>query len=189
MLLAAALVMRLPLGPFLDAVSQTMVEGPIVNPAKYMREMGGLLTNRNLAAALARAQHEIRTALEQHPDGRAQLALFAIKGNVGAHSVKYHADRLVVAALSSGLRHDEVLREIKRRLIINVLTRHGGNQTHAARELGIHRNTLERWIDEAGILPADYGRKRRYQATAPGKKRSGPASVTPSLLGETEVAG
>jgi two-component system response regulator HydG len=43
------------------------------------------------------------------------------------------------------------LKEIQRRHILSALERHGGNQTRAARELGIGRNTLWRRLKEFGL--------------------------------------
>jgi hypothetical protein len=186
--LAAALLMRLPLGPFLDAVSQIQVEGPIQDPRKYLAEMPRLTTTRQIAGALARAQNEIRAALALHGDGRAQLALFEQPGRSGPQSVRYHMDRLAVAALASGLEFGEILREAERQCLINLLIANGGVKTRAAAAAGMHRNTLDLKLKEHGIFPMDYGRRRRYKATA---KRSGAASVTPRLFlrGDSEVAG
>lgn len=41
--------------------------------------------------------------------------------------------------------------EVERKAIIDALARHGGNQHAAARELGIHRRTLMRRLDQYGI--------------------------------------
>jgi DNA-binding NtrC family response regulator len=48
----------------------------------------------------------------------------------------------------SGILYSEAVREFKRRFILNVLQDHNGNQCKAARELGMHRNTLSRTISE-----------------------------------------
>ncbi|HWZ44093.1 MAG TPA: helix-turn-helix domain-containing protein [Candidatus Saccharimonadales bacterium] len=49
---------------------------------------------------------------------------------------------------NSGIFYSEAVREFKRRFIMNVLQQNKGNQCKAARELGMHRNTLSRTIAE-----------------------------------------
>jgi DNA-binding NtrC family response regulator len=43
------------------------------------------------------------------------------------------------------------VREFKKRFLLTVLEENNGNQCKAARELGMHRNTLSRTIDELKI--------------------------------------
>jgi DNA-binding NtrC family response regulator len=49
---------------------------------------------------------------------------------------------------TSGILYSEAVREFKKRFITNVLEQNKGNQCKAARELGMHRNTLSRTIAE-----------------------------------------
>jgi DNA-binding NtrC family response regulator len=58
----------------------------------------------------------------------------------------------------SGITYAEGLREFKKRFILEVLARHRGNQCKAARELGMHRNTLSRTIAELELNPAQIRR-------------------------------
>jgi DNA-binding NtrC family response regulator len=51
----------------------------------------------------------------------------------------------------SGILYSEAVREFKKRFIITVLQENHGNQCKAARELGMHRNTLSRTIEELKI--------------------------------------
>jgi DNA-binding NtrC family response regulator len=44
------------------------------------------------------------------------------------------------------------LKELERRHTLAALERHGGNQAETARELGIGRNTLWRWLKEYGLI-------------------------------------
>lgn len=44
--------------------------------------------------------------------------------------------------------YSEAVREFKKRFILTVLQENNGNQCKAARELGMHRNTLSRTIAE-----------------------------------------
>lgn len=63
-------------------------------------------------------------------------------------------ESLVSQMHSSGISYDEAVREFKKSFIVEVLSRHRGNQCKAARELGMHRNTLSRTISELSIDPA-----------------------------------
>ena len=62
--------------------------------------------------------------------------------------MKYQLEALVAQMYSSGILYSEAVREFKKRFIINVLQQNKGNQCKAARELGMHRNTLSRTIAE-----------------------------------------
>lgn len=68
--------------------------------------------------------------------------------------MKRELESLVAQMHSSGVTYDEAVREFKRRFILEVLSRHRGNQCKAAVELGMHRNTLSRTISELDIDPA-----------------------------------
>jgi DNA-binding NtrC family response regulator len=48
----------------------------------------------------------------------------------------------------SGILYSEAVREFKKRFIVAVLNENHGNQSKSARELGMHRNTLSRTINE-----------------------------------------
>jgi Fis family transcriptional regulator len=58
--------------------------------------------------------------------------------------VKRELDNLVVQMYASGITYEEAVREFRRRYIQEVLGHNKGNQCKAARELGVHRNTLSR---------------------------------------------
>ena len=47
---------------------------------------------------------------------------------------------------AGGITYTEAVREFKRRFLLEVLAHHKGNQCKAAKELGMHRNTLSRTI-------------------------------------------
>lgn len=51
----------------------------------------------------------------------------------------------------SGILYNEAVREFKKRFIFTVLQENRGNQCKAARQLGMHRNTLSRTITELGV--------------------------------------
>jgi Fis family transcriptional regulator len=62
--------------------------------------------------------------------------------------VKDQLEALVAQMYRGGILYSEAVREFKRRFILNVLQANKGNQCKAARELGMHRNTLSRTIAE-----------------------------------------
>jgi DNA-binding NtrC family response regulator len=68
-----------------------------------------------------------------------------------------------------GITYDEAVREFKKRYLIEVLAHHRGNQCKAAKELGMHRNTLSRTIAELQIDPAQIrrGLKRPSRSERP----------------------
>jgi Fis family transcriptional regulator, factor for inversion stimulation protein len=66
-------------------------------------------------------------------------------------TMKDQLEQLVRQMYQSGILYSEALREFKKRFILNVLNENRGNQCKAARELGMHRNTLSRTIAELGM--------------------------------------
>ncbi len=56
-------------------------------------------------------------------------------------------EMLVGQMVERGILFDEAINEFEKKFIKRVLDRTGGNQSRAARLLGIHRNTLSRKID------------------------------------------
>jgi Fis family transcriptional regulator, factor for inversion stimulation protein len=94
-------------------------------------------------------------------------------------SVKHELDSLVAKMHLSGITYDEAVREFKKRFLMEVLAHHRGNQCKAAKELGMHRNTLSRTIAELDIDPAQIRN---------GLKRP-PRSERPVLEGAARPAG
>jgi len=62
--------------------------------------------------------------------------------------VKDQLEALVAQMYNSGILYSEAVREFKKRFLVNVLQQNKGNQCKAARELGMHRNTLSRTLAE-----------------------------------------
>jgi Fis family transcriptional regulator len=58
--------------------------------------------------------------------------------------VKEQLERLVSEMIDRGLRYDEALGEFERKFIMTALEKNKGNQTRAAKAMGIHRNTLNK---------------------------------------------
>jgi Fis family transcriptional regulator, factor for inversion stimulation protein len=69
--------------------------------------------------------------------------------------VKDQLEALVGQMVERGIQFDEAVNEFEKKFIKRVLDRSRGNQSRAARLLGIHRNTLSRKI---GIYKLDHRR-------------------------------
>jgi len=65
--------------------------------------------------------------------------------------VKDQLESLVMQMYKSGILYSEAVREFKKRFILAVLLENQGNQCKAARQLGMHRNTLSRTIAELKV--------------------------------------
>jgi len=70
----------------------------------------------------------------------------------------------------SNILYSEAVREFKRCFIATVLEENKGNQCRAARQLGMHRNTLSRTIDELKIDVREFrdGGRRPPRSARPG---------------------
>lgn len=60
-------------------------------------------------------------------------------------------EALIMQMYKSNILYSEAVREFKKRFILTVLQENKGNQCRAARQLGMHRNTLSRTISELKI--------------------------------------
>jgi Fis family transcriptional regulator len=65
--------------------------------------------------------------------------------------VKDQLEALVLQMYKSNILYSEAVREFKKRFIVTVLEENRGNQCKAARQLGMHRNTLSRTMQELKI--------------------------------------
>ena len=65
--------------------------------------------------------------------------------------MKDQLEALITQMYKSGILYSEAVREFKKRFILTVLQDNQGNQCRAARQLGMHRNTLSRTISELKI--------------------------------------
>lgn len=72
--------------------------------------------------------------------------------------MKDQLEALVGQMVDRGIHFDEAVNEFEKKFIKRVLDRSRGNQSRAARLLGIHRNTLSRKID---LYKLDYRQRRR----------------------------
>lgn len=85
--------------------------------------------------------------------------------------MKRELDSLVAQMYAGGITYAEGVREFKKRFLLEVLQAHRGNQCKAAKDLGVHRNTLNRLMSELAIDPGE---------VRAGVKRP-PRSVSPTL--------
>ena len=58
---------------------------------------------------------------------------------------------LVAQMYQSGILYTEAVREFRKRFVLTVLEQNNGNQCKAAKQLGMHRNTLSRTITELDL--------------------------------------
>ncbi|MFQ5777965.1 MAG: helix-turn-helix domain-containing protein [Terriglobia bacterium] len=72
--------------------------------------------------------------------------------------MKEQLEALIHQLVDRGIVFDEAVAEFEKRFIKEVLENHRGNQTRAARALGIHRNTLSRKIE---LYHLDHKPRRR----------------------------
>lgn len=72
--------------------------------------------------------------------------------------MKDQLEALVTQMIEHDIGFEDAVAEFERRFIKRVLERTNGNQSRAAKTLGIHRNTLSRKIDS---LALDHRPKRR----------------------------
>ena len=78
-------------------------------------------------------------------------------------------EALILQMYKSNILYSEAVREFKKRFIVTVLEENRGNQCKAARELGMHRNTLSRTMQELKIdvRPLRTGAKRPPRSARP----------------------
>jgi Fis family transcriptional regulator len=83
--------------------------------------------------------------------------------------VKDQLEALIRQMYSSNILYSEAVREFKKRFIITVLEENRGNQCKAARQLGMHRNTLSRTMQELKIdvRPLRAGARRPPRSARP----------------------
>jgi Fis family transcriptional regulator, factor for inversion stimulation protein len=75
--------------------------------------------------------------------------------------VKDQLEGLVNQMVERGIYFEEAIEEFEKRFIKRVLDRAEGNQSKAAKLLGIHRNTLSRKIEEYKLDTNGHRRRPR----------------------------
>lgn len=83
--------------------------------------------------------------------------------------MKDQLEALILQMYKSNILYSEAVREFKKRFILTVLEENRGNQCKAARQLGMHRNTLSRTMQELKIdvRPLRAGGKRPPRSARP----------------------
>ena len=83
--------------------------------------------------------------------------------------MKDQLEALVMQMYKSGILYSEAVREFKKRFLLTVLQENHGNQCKAARQLGMHRNTLSRTIAELklDVRAIRNGARRPPRSTRP----------------------
>jgi Fis family transcriptional regulator, factor for inversion stimulation protein len=65
-------------------------------------------------------------------------------------------DSFIAQLLSAGVPYSQAVHDFRKQFIWTLLARHHGNQCKAAKELGVHRNTIKRMLNELGIDPNEF---------------------------------
>ncbi len=74
-----------------------------------------------------------------------------VNGAETRRQVKDQLEALILQMYKSNILYSEAVREFKKRFILTVLEENRGNQCKSARQLGMHRNTLSRTMQELKI--------------------------------------
>jgi Fis family transcriptional regulator, factor for inversion stimulation protein len=82
--------------------------------------------------------------------------------------VKEQIDRLISEMVNAGVFFQDAVSEFEKKYIRKVLEASDGNQSRAAKALGIHRNTLGRKMEEYHLASRNGGRPAK---TAPARRR------------------
>ena len=80
---------------------------------------------------------------------------------------------LVEHLLSGNIFLEEAIELLERRMIQRTLERTAGNQSEASKQLGIHRNTLQKKLVAYGLA----GRRARVQRKSAARQRKGKAGA------------
>jgi Fis family transcriptional regulator, factor for inversion stimulation protein len=83
--------------------------------------------------------------------------------------MKERFDGLIDHLLESNIFLPQAIELLERSMIQRALERSAGNQSAASKQLGIHRNTLQRKMQEYDL---ENGRPRRKPATRAGRPRA-----------------
>jgi Fis family transcriptional regulator, factor for inversion stimulation protein len=78
--------------------------------------------------------------------------------------VKDQLEALITQMVEQGIAYEDAVSEFEKRFIKRVLENANGNQSKAAQELRIHRNTLSRKIEEFKLDHRPPSRKRPRRA-------------------------
>jgi len=85
--------------------------------------------------------------------------------------LKDQLEALINQMVEHGIAFEDAVSEFEKRFIKRVLEKANGNQSKAANELRIHRNTLSRKIDEFELDHRSRPRRRSRLPVEPGHRR------------------
>ena len=85
--------------------------------------------------------------------------------------MKDQLEALINQMVEQGIAFEDAVSEFEKRFVKRVLEKANGNQSKAASELRIHRNTLSRKIDEFKLDHRSRPRKRTRPEIEPGRRR------------------
>lgn len=74
--------------------------------------------------------------------------------------MKNQLEALINNLIENNIGFEDAVAEFQRRFIHKIMEKVNGNQSRAAKTLGIHRNTLSRKIDGMGLNQRPRRRKR-----------------------------
>ena len=89
--------------------------------------------------------------------------------------MKDRFDGLVDQLLTANIFLEEAIEVLEKNMIQKALERQGGNRSAASKQLGIHRNTLQRKMTEYGLGNGRARRKPVARAGRPRKPKTGAA--------------
>lgn len=89
--------------------------------------------------------------------------------------MKDRIDALVDQLLGANIFLEQAIEVLERNMIHKALEREGGNRSAASKQLGIHRNTLQRKLAEYGLGNGRPRRKPLARAGRPRKPKTGAA--------------
>jgi Fis family transcriptional regulator len=85
--------------------------------------------------------------------------------------MKSQIENLVEQLLEGNIFLPEAIEMVEKRMIAGALERNGGNQSHAAKQLGIHRNTLQRKIADYELTNGRRAVRRKPVGRTSGRSR------------------
>ena len=98
--------------------------------------------------------------------------LVSLSGRIGGTeaAVKAQLDALVMQMYKGGIQYHEAVREFQKVFLVTALRDQNGNQIKAARELGMHRNSLRRLLTnlDVDVRALRHGLRRPPRSERPG---------------------
>jgi two-component system nitrogen regulation response regulator GlnG len=144
-------------------------DGPRLRGKEMQLSSGAieLLGQHSWPGNVRELENALRAAMVAASDNMvtAQDIAGVIAGSAGAPATweQSYAER-VRAALGTPNAYDEMLKAAERIVLKEALTKSSGNQVRAAAQLGIHRNSLRRRLDELGISANGLEKQERESA-------------------------